>query len=82
MTEFDYLRMAETSLSNALMYRPGTYEVERLEMAVADIQSRMTEDALNSYNAKKNTVATAAEREMTRIAMIKAMEENRERPSH
>lgn len=82
MTQSDWLKVAESRLSDMNRYNSSnTSEIQRLQNAVNDIQSKMTETELSQYNANKNVVLTAKEIEANRLAMVKAMNENRDKPS-
>jgi regulatory protein YycH of two-component signal transduction system YycFG len=82
MSQSDWLKLAESRLDNMKIYNTSnTSEIFRLENAVNDIQSKMTETELSQYNASKNVVLTAKEIEANRLAMVKAMNENRDKPS-
>jgi ribosomal protein L14E/L6E/L27E len=82
MSQSDWLKLAESRLHNMKIYNTSnTSEIFRLQNAVNDIQSKMTETELSQYNANKNVVLTAKEIEANRLAMVKAMNENRDKPS-
>jgi hypothetical protein len=82
MTQSDWLKMAESRLTVMNMFdASNTSEILRLQNAVNDIQSKMTETELSQYNSDKNVVLTAKEIEANRLATVKAMNENRDKPS-
>ena len=81
LSKFDFLRMAESRLKAVLMYNSESSEIQRLEFVVDDLKSKLTKTELDEYNVRKNAVATAAEVEASRVAMLKAMNENRDKPS-
>ena len=82
MTQSDWLKLAESRLTVMKMFdESNTSEILRLQNAVNDIQSKMTETELNQYNSDKNVVLTAKEIEANRLATVKAMNENRDKPS-
>ena len=82
MTQSDWLKLAESRLTVMKMFdESNTSEILRLQNAVNDIQSNMTENELSQYNSDKNVVLTAKEIEANRLATVKAMNENRDKPS-
>ena len=82
MSQSDWLKLAESRLTVMNMFdASNTSEILRLQNAVNDIQSKMTETELSQYNSEKNVVLTAKEIEANRLATIKAMNENRDKPS-
>ena len=80
-SKFDNLRLAESRLVSLKMYSPESSETKRYDFIVKDLQSKLTATELSEYYDRKNLVLTAADREKERIAMIKAMNENRDKPS-
>jgi len=82
MSQSDWLKLAESRLTVMNMFdESNTSEILRLQNAVNDIQSKMTENELSQYNSDKNVVLTAKEIETNRLATVKAMNENRDKPS-
>ena len=80
-TKFDNLRLAESRLVSLKMYSPESSETKRYNFIVEDLQSKLTATELSEYYESKNLVLTATDREKERIAMIKQMNENRDKPS-
>lgn len=80
-SKFDNLRLAESRLVSLKMYSPESSETKRYKFIVEDLQSKLTATELSEYYESKNLVLTAADREKERIAMIKQMNENRDKPS-
>jgi hypothetical protein len=80
-SKFDNLRLAESRLVSLKMYSPESSETKRYDFIVKDLQSKLTATELSEYYESKNLVLTAADREKERIAMIKQMNENRDKPS-
>jgi hypothetical protein len=80
-SKFDNLRLAESRLVSLKMYSPESSETKRYNFIVEDLQSKLTATELSEYYDNKNLVLTAADREKERIAMIKQMNENRDKPS-
>jgi hypothetical protein len=81
MSTLDYLRITEPKLVSIRIHQPESSEVQRLEFIIQDLKSKMTIVEMDEYNARKNAVASAADIEAARTAMIKAMDENRDKPS-
>ena len=82
MSQSDWLKLAESRLTVMNMFdESNTSEILRLQNAVNDIQSKMTENELSQYNSDKNVVLTAKEIEANRLATVTAMNENRDKPS-
>jgi hypothetical protein len=82
MSQSDWLKLAESRLTVMNMFdESNTSEILRLQNAVNDIQSKMTETELSQYNSDKNVVLTAKEIEANRLATVTAMNENRDKPS-
>ena len=81
LSNLDYLRIVESKLSSLIIHHPESSEVQRMEFILKDLNSKLTTVELNEHNARKNAIATAAEIEAERNAMIKAMNENRDKPS-
>jgi len=80
-SKFDNLRLAESRLVSLKMYSPESSETKRYDFIVKDLQSKLTATELSEYYESKNLVLTAVDREKERIAMIKQMNENRDKPS-
>jgi hypothetical protein len=80
-SKFDNLRFAENRLVSLKMYSPESSETKRHNFIVKDLQSKLTATELSEYYDNKNLVLTAADREKERIAMIKQMNENRDKQS-
>lgn len=81
MSTLDYLRITEPKLVSLRIHQPESSEVPRLEFIIRDLKSKMTIVEMDEYNAHKTAVASAADIEAARTAMIKAMNENRDKPS-
>lgn len=81
LTTSDYLNIAESRAWIVGLDYPESSENARLEFIINDLKSKMTDEELVKYNAVKNSVKTAAEIEAIRLAMIKRMNENVDRPS-
>lgn len=81
MSNLDYLRIAESKMSSLAIHNPESSEVQRMELVISDINSKLTIAEKDEYTVRKNTVASAAEIAAARNAMIKAMNENRDKPS-
>jgi hypothetical protein len=80
-SKFDNLRLAESRLASLKMYSPESSETKRYDFIVGDVQSKLTATELSEYYNNKNLVLTASDREKERIAMIKQMNENRDKQS-
>lgn len=80
-TKFDYLRTAESRAWVVSLDYPESSENQRLEFVIHDLKSKMTDEELAQYDIMKNSVKTAAEIEANRIATIKRMNENVDKPS-
>jgi hypothetical protein len=81
LTKFDYLRLAESRAWVVALDYPESSENQRLEFVIKDLKSKMTNEELAEYDLIKNSVKTAAEIEASRLATIKRMNENVDRPS-
>jgi hypothetical protein len=81
LTKFDYLRLAESRAWVVALDYPESSENRRLEFVIHDLKSKMTDEELAEYDLIKNSVKTAAEIEANRLATIKRMNENVDRPS-
>jgi uncharacterized protein (DUF2147 family) len=81
MSNPDYLRITESKLKSLVIHSPESSEVQRMEFVINDIKSKLTIVEQDEYNARKNAITSAAEIEAVRTAMIKAMNENRDKPS-
>ncbi len=81
LTKFDYLRLAESRAWVTAIDYPESSENRRLDFVIHDLKSKMTDEELAQYDLIKNNVKTAAEIEANRIATIKRMNENVDRPS-
>ena len=81
LTNSDYLHIAESRAWIVGLDYPESNENARLEFIINNLKSKMTEQELLEYNAVKNSVKTAAEIEAIRLATIKRMNENVDRPS-
>ena len=81
LTKFDYLRLAESRAWVVALDYPESSENRRLEFVIHDLKSKMTDEELTEYDVIKNSVKTAAEIEANRLATIKRMNENVDRPS-
>lgn len=79
MTALENVKFAEGKLLASKTYFPGSNETARLEFVVADLRSKLTPEELTQHTTK--VVRTEADIEDERIATIKAMNENRDKPS-
>ena len=81
MTNADWLKLAESRL-NVLVYEPSNpQETSRLQNAIEDIKSKMTVDELALYNTNKTAGLSQKEIKEQHDAIVKAMNENRDKPS-
>jgi DNA mismatch repair protein MutH len=78
-----YVRIIEGRISSLNIYKPKGYasEVIRLEHALTDVIGKMAEGELESLRAYQNKIMTPEEKAAEAKAMIKAMSENRDKPS-
>jgi hypothetical protein len=82
MTDFTYLKMAETRRDNLKQYHPGSGEYMRLEGIVADMISGLNPDEIQAYADSKVIVETSKEKADRIKLELKAMEANTDKPSH
>ena len=78
-----YVCTIEGRINSLNIYKPKGYasEVIRLEHALTDVVSKMAEGELESLRAYQNKTMTPEEKAAEAKAMIKAMSENRDKPS-
>lgn len=78
-----YVCTIEGRINSLNSYKPQGYagEVTRLEHALTDVVSKMAEGELESLRAYQNKIMTPEEKAAEAKAMIKAMSENRDKPS-
>ena len=78
MTQGDWLKLAQSRLDTVIRYDGDNQaEINRLTAVVADIRSKMSDDELAIYNARQDSKLSPEELEK----IIKAMNENRDKPS-
>jgi hypothetical protein len=78
-TALETVKFAEGKLLAAKTYFPGSNEITRLEFIVEDLKSKLTSEELTQHTTK--VVKTDADIESERVATVKAMNENRDKPS-
>lgn len=78
-TALETIKFAEGKLLAAKTYFPGSNEIARLEFIVEDLRSKLTPEELIQHTTK--IIKTEDEIEAERIATVKAMNENRDKPS-
>jgi hypothetical protein len=77
----NYLRRIDGRLAGLRSYNPESSEIARMEVARADVMSRMSVTEINEYDNAMTRELTPAEKRAVAEADRIAMESNRDKPS-